>query len=293
MKPRAFRYHRPTCRAEALQMLAAEDEDARVLAGGQSLVPLMNLRFAAPSALVDINRCDDLAGIRETDGWLTIGAAVRQRDAELSPLVRRRCPLVAEALRLNGHPATRHRGTVGGTLAHADPGAELPGVAVALGAEMVVDGPAGERVVPAADFFLGALTTCLAPGEMLVAVRFPAVPSGAGWALVETGVRAHDLAIAGVAVQTTAGTHGRTTRIAAFGIAAAPLRLPALERLVTDLPRDARPAGDAVREAVDADIAGADLLENLQASAAYRRTVTAALAARALDRALAGARAGL
>lgn len=281
MRPASFRHHPARSVDEALTLLASEDEDARILAGGQSLVPLMNLRMAQPSALIDINGCDDLGRIDEAGGWIEFGARVRQREGELSTAVRARLPMVAAALELNGHPATRHRGTICGTLAHADPSAELPAVAVALGAEMVLRRQGACRIVPAEAFFLGALETCIEPGEMLAAVRFPVQPARAGWGLAETGLRRHDLALAGIAV---AMLPAGVTRICAFGITPEPLRLPTLEAAADDLPRaGGTPATQArIAEALAADLEGADLVDTLHASARYRQQVTATLAARAL-----------
>lgn len=278
MKPRSFRYHAVSSRAEAVACLAGEDEDARVLAGGQSLVPMMNLRFAAPSALVDINGCDDMAEIAEDGDALVFGARVRQRDGELSELVKRHCPLVAKALAANGHPATRHRGTVGGTLAHADPGAELPAVALALGATFTIDGINGKRVVTAEDFFVDALMTTIEANEMLVEVRFPKIAAGGRAGLAETAIRSHDLAVAGVVAQREPDATGRTrARVAAFGVSSRPFRLGQLETAL-----DSAMTAAQVRDAVMADLEAIDILDNLHATADYRRSVTATLAERAL-----------
>ncbi|WP_108663505.1 FAD binding domain-containing protein [Acuticoccus kandeliae] len=280
MKPKAFRYHRPADKADALRMLAEEDEDARPLAGGQSLVPLMNLRFAAPSALIDLNGCADLATITVADGVLELGAMVRQRDAELSPVVIEACPLVAEALALNGHPATRHRGTVGGTIAHADPVAELSGVAVALDAEVVIERQGGRRTVPAADFFLDALTTVVEPGEMVTAVRFPVLAPGTATAFVETGMRGHGLAVAGIAAALRiAGGRIDWVRLAAIGVSPVPVRLAALEDALAG--RSLGEVESAVASVAD-PLGDADLLDNLEGSSAYRRELVPTLVARAV-----------
>ncbi|MGE5273578.1 MAG: FAD binding domain-containing protein [Verrucomicrobiota bacterium] len=189
MKPAAFAYHRPATLGEALALLA-EDEEAKPLAGGQSLVPMLNFRLARPPALVDLADIEELAGIRVEDGVLVVGAMTRQWDLEHAPQA---FPLLREALAFVGHTATRCRGTVGGSLVHADPTAELPVCALALGAELVTN----RRTIPAAEFFQAVFTTALEPGELLVEVRFPA-PSGRT-AFVEHAHRHGDFAVACVA----------------------------------------------------------------------------------------------
>ena len=174
MKLPPFEYEAPTTAAEAIDLLAEHLDEASVLAGGQSLIPLLALRLARPAVLIDINGIDELSGVSATDGWVTIGATTRDYVAEESETVAEAVPLLAAALPLIGHEAIRSRGTIGGSLAHADPAAELPAVARALDAEFVVRGPSGERVVPAAEWFEGYLTTSRGPDELLVEVRFPA-----------------------------------------------------------------------------------------------------------------------
>ena len=205
MKPAQFAYHRPASLDEALALLAA-DEDAKPLAGGQSLVPMLNFRLARPSALVDLDAIDELTGIRVEHDTLVVGAMTRQWDIEHSPDA---FPLLREALRFVGHTATRCRGTVGGSLVHADPTAELPVCAVVLGAELVTN----RRRIPAESFFLSVFTTALEPGELLVEVRFPA-PSGRT-AFVEHAHRHGDFAVVCVAV---AGD-----RVAVGGVAPTPI----------------------------------------------------------------------
>lgn len=166
MKPAEFDYVRPAAVSEAVEALASRPDDAKVLAGGQSLVPMMNFRLAAPGLLVDINRIPGLDTVEERDGGVAIGAIARQHDVETSPLVRRACPLLAEGLRHVGHPQLRTRGTVVGSLVHADPAAETPAVALALGARMTLVGPGGVRTVEAADFFTTYFTANVAPDEI-------------------------------------------------------------------------------------------------------------------------------
>jgi aerobic carbon-monoxide dehydrogenase medium subunit len=208
VKPAPFAYHRPASLDEALTLLA-EDDDAKPLAGGQSLVPMLNFRLARPSALVDLGSIDELTGIRVEDGVLVVGATTRQWDLEHSPDA---FPLLRDALGFVGHTATRCRGTVGGSLAHADPTAELPVCAVALGAEMVVAGPSGRRTIPAEEFFVSVFTTALQPGELLVEVRFP-IPGRS--AFEEHAHRHGDFAVVCVAVA--------DERVAIGGIAPTPV----------------------------------------------------------------------
>ena len=209
MKPAPFDYHRPGSLDEALALLA-EDPDAKPLAGGQSLVPMLNFRLARPTALVDLNGIDELTAIRVEDGVLVVGAMTRQWDLEHSPEA---FALLREALAFVGHTATRCRGTVGGSLVHADPTAELPVCALALGAELVVTGPAGRRTIPAEEFFLSVFMTALEPGELLVEIRFP--PPAGGSAFEEVAHRDGDFAVVCVAV---AGE-----RVALGGVGATPV----------------------------------------------------------------------
>ncbi|MBI3964102.1 MAG: FAD binding domain-containing protein, partial [Chloroflexi bacterium] len=208
MKPASFEYFAPTSLDEAIALLSQHGEDAKVLAGGQSLVPLMNMRLARPGVIVDLNRVSGLDYVREHDGGLAFGAITRQRVAERSDLVRARNPLLAEAIPFIGHTAIRNRGTVGGSIAHADPASELPAVAAALDAEMVIRGPEGERVATPDEFFLGYLTTAIEPTEILTEVRFPAWPAGAGWCFLELSRRHGDFAIVGLGVMVVMGSNG-------------------------------------------------------------------------------------
>lgn len=199
MKPGVFRYHRPAALEDALALLAEHGDAAKPIAGGQSLVPMMNLRVAQPAELVDLGDLRDLAGIREAGGMLEIGALARHQTLADSALVRQHCPMLAEAAGSIGHYAIRQRGTLGGSLAHADPAAQLPLVAVTLGAEIEVASQRGRRTVPAADFFVSVMTTALAPDELIVAVRLPAVASGEGQAYRMFNRRSGDYAIVSVA----------------------------------------------------------------------------------------------
>jgi carbon-monoxide dehydrogenase medium subunit len=285
VKPVDFDYAAPSTLAEAIGLLAEAGEEARLLAGGQSLVPLLNLRLVRPRLVVDLRRVAGLAGVRAADGGLVIGAMTRQADAEAHPLVRERAPLLAEALGLVAHLAIRARGTVGGSLAHADPAAELPAAALALDATLTVEGPAGTRTVAADDFFLGYLATALAPGEVLTAITIPARSPAAGSAFVEFSRRAGDFALAGVAVtlEVTAGRIGPGTRVVVVGGADRCHRAMAAEtRLLGASPG----AGLFAAAAAVADL-GIEPPSDVHGDAEYRRHLVRTLALRALERAAA------
>ena len=202
MKPASFKYAAPESVDEALGLLAEHSHDGKVLAGGQSLVPLLNMRLARPHVLIDLNRVAGLDYIREDNGTVAIGAMTRQRTVERSPMVREKLPLLWEAIQFVGHPQIRNRGTVGGSLAHADPSAELPAVAVASGATLVARSPRGERTLNAEEFFVSYLATALEPDELLTEVRFP-VHGHRGTAFLEVSRRHGDYALAGVAAMVT------------------------------------------------------------------------------------------
>jgi carbon-monoxide dehydrogenase medium subunit len=281
VKPAAFRYVRAENVEAAIDRLAA-DPDAKVLAGGQSLVPMMNMRLARPSTLIDINPVTGLAGIAPgADGGLVIGAMTRHTDLVVSALVAERAPLLATAARHVGHRAIRNRGTLGGSLAHADPAAELPAAVVALDATLVVAGPRGRRRVAADDFFLGLFATALAADELLVAVELPP-GHGAGWGFAEMARRAGDFAIAG-AIAVVAGEGGRaaSARLIAFGAADRPVRLVAAERRLAGAVLAPDVVADAGRDAAgDCDPAG-----DVHASADYRRHLVGVLTARVVTEA--------
>src|SRR5439155_80439 len=222
MKPAAFDYFTPTTVPEALALLAEHGGDAKPLAGGQSLIPAMNFRLARPAVLVDLNRIAELAYVRAggKDAGLVIGAMARQRAVERSDVVARAAPLVAEAMPSIAHPQIRNRGTVGGSVAHADPAAELPAVMLALEARFRAQSSTGERSIPVAEFFKGMLETALAPGELLVEIAVPALPARTGTAFLEMARRHGDYALVGVAAVVTLDTKERchTARIAGFSV---------------------------------------------------------------------------
>ena len=282
MKPPPFTYSVPTTVADAVALLVEHaEEEPRVLAGGQSLVPLMNFRLAQPGHLVDLRRVTGLDTLRLDGDHLVVGAMVRQATAERSPEVALAAPLLAEALGHVAHPPVRHSGTVVGSIAHADPAAELPAVALALDAEMTVVGPQGERRIPAGEFFLGPFTTALAPEEILTEVRLPRFPGG--YAFVEFARTHGNFAVVGVAAL-VAVEDGRVSRaaVAASGVAPTPVRLAAAEEALVGMTGD----DTAVEAAVDAATAGLDPAGDVHASAATRTDIARVCLREGIGRAL-------
>ncbi len=292
MKPPPFEYVAATSVADAVAALAAADGEAKLLAGGQSLVAMLNFRLLGPAVLVDINRIPDLDFIEESNlveegnlveesiGGLRIGALARHYALETSALVRARFPVLAAAMGHVAHLAVRNRGTIGGSLAHADPAAELPLMAVLLGAEIKAVGVAGERTIGAQDFFLGALTTALAESEIVTEIGLPALPPGAGWGFEEVARRAGDFALAAVAATVSLkGDRIGEARLAVTGADETPLRIAAAEALLEGQALDPEviaAAAAAAREAVAPN-------DDLHASADYRRHLVGVLAGRALE----------
>jgi CO/xanthine dehydrogenase FAD-binding subunit len=286
MKPVDFRYVRPLTVAEAVAALRGADGDGKIIAGGQSLGPLLNMRLARPALIVDVNAIPEFRNIDETGAAVRIGATVRQREAERSPIVARRLPLMLDALPHIGHTHTRNRGTIVGSIVHADPSAELPLVALLLDAVVEITGSGGSRDVAIADFYLGYLATDLAADEVALAVRFPAAAlppdTRRGTAFLEMARREGDFAIVAAAAQIDVDLRARRVidvRLGLTGVAGAPFRFDAGEALV-------RAATDP--QAVFANVARAaaaaiDPATDLHATAAYRRSVAATLLERALD----------
>jgi aerobic carbon-monoxide dehydrogenase medium subunit len=263
-----------------VDLLAEHRDEASVLAGGQSLIPLLALRLARPALLIDINGIAELSGVAANDGWVTIGAMTREYVAEESEILAGAVPLLATALPFIGHEAIRSRGTIGGSLAHADPAAELPAVARALDAEFVVRGQAGERVIPAAEWFEGYLTTARRSDELLVAVRFPAAAPGTGVSFSEVARRHGDFAIVGLAAALTLsdGTIS-AARLAFAGLSDVPVRATAAEDLLVGEAPSAGLFDEAARRATE-DI---DPPADLHGSAEYRKKVAATLVRRGLQ----------
>ena len=287
MKPPAFEYHDPVELEPALELLRRYQGEAKILAGGQSLLALLNFRLTRPVALIDVNRIRRLSYIKEQDGRLCLGAITRQRAIEFSPLVREKLPLLVEATRLVGHLPTRTRGTIGGSLAHADPAAEYPAVFSALDGELVARGPNGERVLGAREFFQGLMTTALAPDEVLVEVRLPLMTAQCGWAFEEFSRRQGDFAIVGVAAQIcVVGERCKTARLAAAGVGPTPLRLERVEQTLEQDGLSERSIAEAAARAAEQTEPPSDL----HATAQYRRHLTRVLTQRAISRALARAR---
>ncbi|MCW2798513.1 xanthine dehydrogenase family protein subunit M [Nocardioides sp.] len=283
MKPGAFEYRRATSIQEALSTLAVDGEDVRVLAGGQSLIPMMNMRMARPSLLVDIGAVAELDDLRVVDGMLRVGAMTRQATLEHSETAVAACPLAVAATTWIGHRQIRSRGTVGGTIAHADPAAELPTAAVALGAEMVIRSSDGERVCAAANFFEGFFGTAVQPSELLTEVRFPTW--GRHAAFSEISRRHGDFAIIGVGAALDLGSDGRVRQagIALAGVGPAPIKASAAEQLLVGR----NPTDDAIREAALAAVDVATPTSDIHGSAAFRTHLVRVLTIDALARALA------
>lgn len=282
MKPAPFQYHRPSNVGEAIDVLAAHD-DATILAGGQSLIPMMNSRLSDPGTVIDIGRIDDLEYIREDDDAIAIGAMTTQATAQDSDVIAEHCPLVAEALTYLGHETIRHRGTIGGNLAHGDPTSELPAVALARDATFAVRGSDGERTVDADDFFITHMTTDIGPTELLTEVRFPKWPRGQGWSFEEVAPRKGDYALVGVAAtlqMNEDGTCGQV-RLAYNAVDHRPVRVPAAEEAVRDEPAE----GDAFQEAGSIARENLDPPSDVHASSEYRGQVAETLTTRALSRA--------
>jgi carbon-monoxide dehydrogenase medium subunit len=289
MKLSPVDYEAPGTVAEALDLLAEHGDEASVLAGGQSLIPLLALRLAQPAVLIDINGVEGLSGVSQTDGWVTIGATTREYVAEESATIAESVPLLAAALPLIGHEAIRSRGTVGGSLAHADPAAELPAVARALNAEFVVRGPSGERVVPAAEWFEGYLTTSRGPDELLTEVRFLAARPGTGTSFQEVARRHGDFAMVGLATSVTLNVGTITdARLAFAGVSDVPARATAAEELL----EGERPTAELFAEAARVAAADIDPPSDLHGSAEYRKKVAAALVRRGLREAVGNAMRG-
>ena len=279
VKPPKFEYHAASSVEHAVALLQQYGGDARALAGGQSLVPMLNFRLAAPKALIDIGRIPALAGVREEAGTIAIGAMTRQRALEFSTVVQTRLPLLRDALRWVGHLPTRTRGTIGGSLAHADPSAELPMVAAALDAELVAQGPAGRRRIPAAQFFTGMLTTALAADELLVEIRLPAAAPGDRVAIEEFSRRPGDFAIAAIAAVVSGD--GKSIRFAAAGVGPHAKRLHEAERVLEQAGLNDAGIAAAAAKASETVEPGSDQ----NASADFRRHLTGVLLTRAVRRA--------
>jgi aerobic carbon-monoxide dehydrogenase medium subunit len=288
VKPPEFQYARAGDSREAVALLTEHGTDAKVLAGGQSLVPMLSFRLARPSTLIDLNRASGLDYVSEDNGHVVIGAMTRQRSLETDPTVRAAVPLLAEALHHVGHVTNRNRGTIGGSLAHADPAAELPTLVTGLGGELVVEGPGGSRTVAAEDFFLGSFVTAIDYNEIVTAVRLPRLPAGTGVAVEELARRHGDFALVAAMAAVHLDGDGRAdfVRLALSGVDTVPVRLHESESLL----QGSEPA-DGVIETAGAAVAGAvNPLDDVHASGSYRRDMAQVLLIRAVRKAVERAR---
>jgi CO/xanthine dehydrogenase FAD-binding subunit len=282
MKPPRFQFCAPRMLDEALILLDQHSEDTKVLAGGQSFVPLLNMRLAGPAYIVDINHLSELHYIEPEDGYLAIGATVRQHQVERSAVVQEKHPLLVEAVKHIGHMQIRNRGTIVGSIAHADPAAELPALLTCLNGEVVAQSSHGERIIKAEEFFTGYLSTALEPGEMLTEVRFPWIAPQAGWAFMEFARRSGDYALVGAAavVTPTSDDHCLSAHIAYLGIAGSPVRGHAVENVLVGIELDDAAldtAAEAARTLVSDD------MSDVHATIEYRRVLTAELTRRVLQ----------
>ncbi len=290
MIPAAFDYHAPSSLAEATALLARHGEDAKVLSGGQSLIPMMKLRLASPRHLVDINRIPGLAYIREADGSLRIGALAREADLEESDLVRTRYPILLDASRVIADPLVRNLATVCGNLAHGDPANDHPAAMLALGAELVATGPKGERRIAVGSFFTGPFATTLARDEILTEVRVPAPPPRSGGAYLKLERKVGDFATAAVAVQVTLGLGGECERVGIGLTNVGPT--PIAARKAEAFLKGKRPDEAAVKQAAQLAAEEARPAADLRGPTEYKRDLVRVLTARALRKALERARGG-
>jgi aerobic carbon-monoxide dehydrogenase medium subunit len=285
VKPAPFEYFAPETVPEVLALLGEYGDDAKILAGGQSLVPMMNFRLVRPKVLVDINHVGGLSYIRESNGHLLIGAMTRHRDVESSLVVDQRNGLLADGVRYIGHGAIRARGTVGGSIAHADPTAELPLMLAALEGDVRVVGPHGRRSIPSDQFFLSYFTTSMEPGEMCEEVAIPVLPAGTAWGFEEFSHRAGDFALVAVAAVVAADSARRcgSARLAVAGVGATPTRARRAEQFLVGQPL----TPSILREAAQIVSSEVEPESDLHASAAFRRRLAGTMATRALERAAA------
>ncbi|MCH9050566.1 MAG: xanthine dehydrogenase family protein subunit M [Proteobacteria bacterium] len=288
MKPPPFSYHDPATVPEVVGLLSTL-ENAKLLAGGQSLMPMLNMRFVLPDHLIDLNRVEGLGAIREDAGGLEIGAMTRQRDVEFSPLVKRNCPLLSDAILHVGHRQTRNWGTFGGSLAHLDPSAEIPVVCAALDAIVSVEGPDGKRDIAFADFPAGYMMPSMSPDEVLVSVRIPAWGPGHSHGFEEFARRHGDFAIVSAAALLETGSDGRISRasLTVGGIGAAPVRVSAGEAALIG-----EAGSSVVFRAAAEEARKIDAIGDVHAPASYRQHLAAVLIRRALAKAWARIGAG-
>jgi CO/xanthine dehydrogenase FAD-binding subunit len=283
MKPAQFDYVSPVTVEAAIEALVASNGDGKVLAGGQSLLPLLNFRMARPTVLVDLNRIEGLSYIKDRGERIAIGALTRHFELETSPLIAEKLPVISAAMRHVAHLAIRNRGTIGGSLSHADPAAELPMLATFYEAEITIQGPSGRRTIAPGEFFVDALTNCLQPDEIVVEIEFPVLAQD-GWAFEEVARRFGDFALASIAVSVCRGPSGlQAARVAVMGVADTPRRLKEAEQELVAMELD-EATPDRFSEVVVSLVSPND---DLHASADYRKHLLGQLAKRALRTALA------
>jgi len=287
VKPAWFDYYAPRELEEALRILGDAGQDGRVLAGGQSLMPMLNLRILSPAVIVDINRIEALNRLNVGPDSLTVGALVRHADLLRRPQVREGWPLLAEATTQVAHMAIRNRGTVCGSVSHNDPSAEHPSVLVTMGGTVVIAGTEGRRELPAEKFFTGMLSNALEPGEMVVELRYPRTPAGTGTAFVEFARRLGDFAIAGAAAMLTMRDGVcEKARLTIVGMGEGPLRARAVEEMLNGRRLDRKESSGAFAEAVAKVVAAVEPTDDVHASSSYRRHLSGVMAAQALETAL-------
>jgi aerobic carbon-monoxide dehydrogenase medium subunit len=284
MIPAAFEYHSPGSISEATALLARLGEDAKVLSGGQSLIPLMKLRLSSPRHVVDINGIGGLDGVREANGFLRIGALTRESDLEESEVVRARYPLLHDTCKVIADPLVRNLATVGGNLAHADPANDHPATMLALGAEVVAVGPKGERTIPIASFFTGPFATSLRPDEILTEIRIPATPARSGGAYVKLERKVGDFATAAVAVYVVLSAGGTCDQvgIGLTNVGLTPIKATQAEAAL----KGKRPDAATIKQAAELAAAAAQPSDDLRGSAEYKKDLVRVLTARALRRAV-------
>jgi aerobic carbon-monoxide dehydrogenase medium subunit len=284
MIPAAFEYHSPGSISEATALLARLGEDAKVLSGGQSLIPLMKLRLSSPRHVVDINGIGGLDGVREANGFLRIGALTRESDLEESEVVRTRYPLLHDTCKVIADPLVRNLATVGGNLAHADPANDHPATMLALGAEVVAVGPKGERTIPIASFFTGPFATSLRPDEILTEIRIPATPARSGGAYVKLERKVGDFATAAVAAYVVLSAGGTCDQvgIGLTNVGLTPIKATQAEAAL----KGKRPDAAAIKQAAELAAAAAQPSDDLRGSAEYKKDLVRVLTARALRRAV-------
>jgi carbon-monoxide dehydrogenase medium subunit len=287
MIPAAFDYSSPKSLSEAISLLQQHGADAKILAGGQSLIPLMKLRMAAPKHVIDINGIGELSYIRESDGFLTIGALTREADVDASELIRARYPLLADTASVIADPLVRNMSTVGGNLAHADPANDHPATMLAINASVVATGPKGKRTIPITDFFTGIFTTSLAADEILTEIRIPAPPHGSGGAYLKVERKVGDFATAAVAVQVTLdGGNFKDAGVGLTNVGPMPIKAVRAEAALRGKPANEATIEEAARIAAEES----DPADDLRGSADYKRSLVRVLTARALRQAIARAK---